>query len=96
MITSTDGGKASDETQRSTIKKNFSKLRTEGSSLDLTGKLYGKKKNLQLTSYLMKKFNVFSLISGISQGCPLVLLLFFFCLSACRLIDNIFHSSCQA
>lgn len=25
MITSTDGGKASDETQRSAIKKNFSK-----------------------------------------------------------------------
>ena len=46
MITSIDGRKSIQQNPTLKHNKNLTKLRTEGNFLDLTGKVYGKKKNL--------------------------------------------------
>ena len=73
MITSTDGRKSIQQNPTLKHNKNLTKLRTEGNFLDLTGKVYGKKKKL-VTLYLIRKLNDFPLISETNQGCPLLLL----------------------
>ena len=75
MITSIDGRKSIQQNPTLKHNKNLTKLRTEGNFLDLTGKVYGKKKKKHVTLYLIRKLNVFPLISETNQGCPLLLLI---------------------
>lgn len=75
MITSTDGRKSIQQNPTLKHNENLTKLRTEGNFRDLTGKVYRKKNQKLITLYLMRKLNVFPLISETSQGCPLLLLL---------------------
>lgn len=72
MITSIDGRKSIQQNPTLKHNKNLTKLRTEGNFLDLTGKVYGKKKTCNIV--LDKKTECFPLISETNQGCPLLLL----------------------
>ena len=72
MITSIDGRKSIQQNPTLKHNKNLTKLRTEGNFLDLTGKVYGKKKTCNIV--LDNKTECLPLISETNQGCPLLLL----------------------
>lgn len=74
MITSIDGRKSIQQNPTLKHNKNLTKLRTEGNFLDLTGKVYGKKKKT-CNIVLDKKTECLPLISETNQGCPLLLLI---------------------
>lgn len=59
MITSTDGGKASDKTQRSTIKKKFQQIKNRGKLSRLDRKALWKKKELTTNIVFDEKIQCF-------------------------------------